>query len=64
MGAPAGPAPESKNQDQTVAVVLEVLRMPPPAVKILASRAGLLSKKSGKIQSFAVAVVLFGNQKV
>jgi hypothetical protein len=64
MGTPASPTPEPQNQDLAVAVVLEVLGMPPPAVKVLAPRTGLQRKKNGQIQRISVAVVLFGDQTV
>jgi hypothetical protein len=64
MGTPAGSTAEPKNQDEAVNMILEVLGMPPPAVKVLAPRTGLQRKKSGKIQRISVAVVLFGDQTV
>jgi hypothetical protein len=64
MGAPAGPTAEAQNQDLAVTVILEVLGMPPPAVKILATRTALQRRKNGQIQPIGVAVALFGDQKV
>jgi hypothetical protein len=64
VSAPAGPASEPQNLNLTVAMVLEVLRMPAPAVEVLTARTGPLCKKNAQSQLIGSAVVLFGDQKV
>ncbi len=64
MSASARPAPEPQNLDQAVAMVLEVLRMPAPAVKVLTPRTGLQRKKNTNSQRIGLAVVLSGDLTV
>ena len=66
MGALAGFASEPMNQYLAVAMIFEVLGMPTPTMKILASGTDSIGKNNVKIQQFAftAAVVFFGDHKV